>query len=203
MTYLKRICGLALVGIAVVMAAGATSASATVLDCNGSPCDPHGTIHIEIEYSLEDPEPIFVHMPIGAIECTGETYHYTIANPGSSVDTPSLPLLALNTSNCNATVTTLAKGTWQIHTSGSANNGTITSTGTETTIEFVGFHCIFKTSNTDLGTLTGSATTKSKATVDLSGTLPRTGGRSGAFCGSTAAITGSLSVTSPTSLNVT
>lgn len=70
------------------------------------------------------------------------------------------------------------------------------------TVEVSGFHCIYKTSSTDIGTLTGSANTESNPTLDIEATIPRTGGRSGAFCGSTAKWTGSYKVTAPNPLNV-
>jgi len=90
-------------------------------------------------------------------------------------------------------VTVITKGSLEIHTreTGVTESGTLTSSGSEVTVEFLGFHCIFKTSSTDIGTLTANG---GNATFDIAATIPRTGGRSGAFCGSTAQWTGSYSV---------
>ena len=82
------------------------------------------------------------------------------------------------------------------------NEGTITSTGAEITLEAFGCHCIFGTNATDLGKFTGSAKTGGAATLDAVATIPRTAGRSGAFCGSTAQLTGSAEVTKPNPLNI-
>jgi hypothetical protein len=70
------------------------------------------------------------------------------------------------------------------------------------TVELLGLHCIFNTSNTDIGTFTGSANAGANATLDIEATIPRTGGRSGAFCGSSAQWKGSYKVTSPKPLAV-
>jgi hypothetical protein len=101
-------------------------------------------------------------------------------------------------------VTVLQKGILEVHTRNASadNNGLFTSSGTEVTVEFFGTHCIFKTQNTTVGTLTGSSTTGRTATLDIQATIPRTGGRSGAFCGATAALTGSVTVTKPDWLDI-
>ena len=50
---------------------------------------------------------------------------------------------ALSFTECNVTVTVLAKGTLSV-TGAGGNNGSLSSSGTEVTVEFAGFHCIFK-----------------------------------------------------------
>ena len=67
-----------------------------------------------------------------------------------------------------------------------------------------GFHCIFETSpsGTDIGTLTGSAIAKGTATLDIEATIPRVGGSSGFFCGTTAQWTGAYQFNSPDPLNI-
>jgi hypothetical protein len=100
-------------------------------------------------------------------------------------------------------MTVIANGTLEFHVTAGTPDGTVTSSGTELTIEFFGTHCIFKTNSTDIGRLTGATTTGAEhATIDLGGNLPRTGGRSGAFCGSNLQLTGSYRITTPTNLNV-
>jgi hypothetical protein len=142
--------------------------------------------------------------PFGTIECTGSSISAKTSNTGGASETVNATVEALTFTGCSATVTVLAKGTLEIHTQeGSANNnGSITSTGAEVTIEKAGVHCIYKTSSTKIGTLTGSATTGKTATYDIAATVPRTGGKAGVFCGSTGEWKGSYKVTTPDVLNV-
>ncbi|HEX5527278.1 MAG TPA: hypothetical protein VFX44_08820 [Solirubrobacterales bacterium] len=143
--------------------------------------------------------------PIGKLECNSAVSGKT-ENAGGSTETVKGPIESLSFTNCTSGVvpTVITKGTLEIHTSGETanDNGTLTSNGTEVTVEAFGFHCIFKTTNTDIGTVTGSATTGGSATLDISATIPRSGGRAGAFCGSSAPWTGSYKVTTPSTLNV-
>jgi hypothetical protein len=113
---------------------------------------------------------------------------------------------AFNFLACNEAMvwTLINRGVLEFHTSGSSsnNNGLLISSGTEWTEEREGMHCIYRTSNTTLGTVTGSALTGGNATLDIEATIPRVGGRSGSFCGSGVQLTGSYKFTSPTVLNV-
>ena len=147
-----------------------------------------------------------LHPPIGDIECSGSGVEGTITNAGGSTSTVSGPITKekLTFTGCNATVKVLAEGSLEIHTKTASadGNGLLTGSGNEVTVEFAGFHCIFKTSGTTLGTVTGSSNTGGNATLDIEATIPRTGGRSGAFCGSTAQWTGSYKVSSPSFLDV-
>lgn len=92
-------------------------------------------------------------------------------------------------------------GTLEIHAGTTTGNGTVTSTGLTTTFhETIIGTCSFKTSATDIGTLTGSNVTKSNATLDLKGTLAVEG--SNPFCGSAATWEGSFKVVTPSTLEV-
>jgi hypothetical protein len=202
MKYIKML-GLAAVAAAALMAfVGAGTASATTLTgtgCAVSHCAIGTTIASESEGTTE------LHPPIGSINCKKSTVSGKTTTTGAAAETVKGNIEVLTFTECNATVTVLKKGTLEIHTENSAsanNNGTLTSSGAEVTVNYVGFHCIFTTNNTDLGTVTGSANTKGNATLDISTTIPRTGGSSGAFCGTTAQWTGAYRVTSPASLNI-
>ena len=140
-----------------------------------------------------------LHPPLGEISCEESKLEGKTTNQGGPTETVKGTIEALTFTNCNATVTVLKKGTLEIHTSGEGanNNGTLTSSGAEVTVSF-GFHCIFSTNNTSIGTLTGG----SPATLDIEAEIPRTGGTSGAFCGSSAEWTGAYEVTAPSTLNV-
>ena len=98
-------------------------------------------------------------------------------------------------------------GSLEIHTTvnakgeteGVTGNGTLTSTGTEITINStsIGVSCTYKTSATDIGTVTGGT----PATLNInSAVIPRTG--DSIFCGSSGKWTGSYKVTSPATLLV-
>ena len=199
MKYVKMF-GLAALAAALMAFVAAGTASATELDGPGGAMVTTGT---SITAAAEGTTTL--HPPIGDISCTASTVAGKTGNTGSSTETVSGALSSLTFTGCNATVTVLKPGSLEIHTqeTKSNNNGTLTSSGAEVTVVFLGFHCIFSTSNTDIGTLTGSANTGKTATLDISAKIPRTGGTSGAFCGSTAEWTGNYSVTSPDTLNVT
>lgn len=199
---MKHLKTLALVGVLAGLMAfvSAGSASATVLTCGPSIC-PAGTfIHADSEGHIE------FHPPIGTIEC-GMTVEGVTTNVGSSTETVKGNFKSHVFTTCNAEVKIIANGSFEIHTekepSPANNNGTVTSSGTQFTIVFAGFHCIFGTNKTHLGTITGSANTGGTATWHLENTtIPRTGGSSGIFCGGEMHITGSLLIDTPMVLNV-
>jgi len=68
-------------------------------------------------------------------------------------------------------------------------------------VQAFGFHCIFGTgAGTDIGTVTTNTASGGAATLDIGATIPRTGGTSGVFCGSTAQWTGTYKTTVPATL---
>jgi hypothetical protein len=195
MKYAKMF-GLAALAAALMAFVAAGTASATELD------NATGMVTTGSTISAVNEGTVVLHPPIGDIECNKSLVSGKTTNTGGASETVKGNIESLTFENCNATVTVLKKGTLEIHSSGS-NNGTLTSSGTEVTVNYLGFHCIFSTSSTDIGTLTGSKTTGKTATFDISATIPRTGGTSGFFCGSTAQWTGSYEITNPDTLNVT
>jgi hypothetical protein len=192
--------GLAAIAAAALMAVvGVGSASATRLTAPDGTFAPAGTL---ITAEVEVGTSVILHPPFGDIICEKSHVEGKTSNAGSTTETVKGTISTLSFTSCNATVTVLKPGSLEIHWI-SGNDGTVTSSGTEVTVEFFGTHCIFATSNTDIGTLTGATTTKTEhATFDISATIPRTGGRSGAFCGSTAKWTGNYTITTPKNLNV-
>lgn len=205
MKYLK-ILGLVAIAAAALMAfASAGTASATELTCTNAE-------HIEVMCSVGtvihavNEGRIIWHPPFGAIECSESTIEGSTTNTGGGTETIKVSISTISWGSCNATITVLRKGSLEIHTKGtSATEGTVTSTGTEVTTEFIGTHCIYNTNGTDIGTLTGSTAPTINgrtATIDLEATIPRTGGRSGAFCGSTAQWTGAYEIDKPDWLGV-
>ncbi|HEX5526832.1 MAG TPA: hypothetical protein VFX44_06490 [Solirubrobacterales bacterium] len=204
--------------VAVAAAAwlGVAMSSATTVDCGASACKAGTDFHANAESETELLNKVTLHPPIGTVECAASTTTLKLQEQGVGPNPAKASVSELSFEVCNATVKVLQTGSWDIHTdytveenglvqirTTSNNVGTVTSTGMEVTIELSGFHCIFKTNSTLLGRLTGSAVTKGTATLDIGATIPRTGGRSGAFCGSTAQMTGAYQFTSPGTLDIT
>jgi hypothetical protein len=194
MKYIKML-GLAAVAAAALMAfVGAGSASAAELTCNGSPCAIGATIH-----SVSEGKAV-LDAPFGNVECES-TVHGEVTKNGEAgkpavgqiTETPG-PNTGLNWTNCGGdTVTTLKAGTLSIESSGE-----VKSSGARVTVVHLGVHCIFETSNTKVGTLSGGTTAK----LTISATIPRVGGSGGVFCGSSAPWTGSYMVNTPHTLTV-
>ncbi|HKF81637.1 MAG TPA: hypothetical protein VKB23_01595 [Solirubrobacterales bacterium] len=137
------------------------------------------------------------------IECNS-VVEGAFENPGEGPAKASISSLTWSNCTNNWSVTTLTKGSLEFHNIAGTENGTVTSTGTEITAtqSGSGLHCIYKTSNTDIGTLTSSTKTGGNATLDISATIPRTGGSSGFFCGTAGTWTGSYKVSTPSTLYV-
>jgi hypothetical protein len=197
MKYIKTLGALAL-ALTALIAVGGSSASATELTCNGVRC-PVGTL-----LHGESAGAIVLHPPFGEIKCNRATSEGTVTSAGSATTTPTGKTSFTEYKECNATVTVLKAGSGETHTAGASNNGNglITSSGSEVTVGFFGTHCIFSTNNTQVGEFTGSNNTGGTARFDIKATIPRTGGSSGVFCGSTAQMTGSVIMNSPDNLVV-
>ncbi len=194
MKYLKML-GLAAIAASALMAFAGT-ASATLLT---SPAGTALTVGKVIHAVTPAGTHAVLDSPIGKIECNS-TVQGSITNAGGGVPTKSVEgnLTTLSFTGCTtATVHVLKNGTLKITSSG-GGKGALTSTGAEVTVETFGLHCIYSTNGTPIGTVTGG----SPAKLAISAEIPRTGGKSGAFCGSTAPWTGSYNVTSPNPLFV-
>ena len=140
------------------------------------------------------------------VSCRGASFSGETSTTGTSTETVKVKLTAIDFQECGSWLfEVLQPGALEIHTeeTNSNNDGVVTSTGTEVTTEGFGLHCIYKTNATRFGTITGSANTGGAATLDIEARIPRTGGRSGAFCGSEAEWTGSYTITNPGALNIT
>ena len=192
MKYVKMM-GLLAVAAAALMAFVGTASATTITSPTGSPYT--GNIHAE----SHSPKTI-LHGEALTVECEESTVGGSIATHGASV-TASGGISTLDFNKCNYEVTVLNKGSLEAHTT-KPGHASLTSTGAEITIHGpFGINCLYKTSNTPLGTLTDSHTTGGHATFDIdSALIPRTG--HSAFCGSFGEWTGSYTVTNPTRLYV-
>lgn len=183
------------VAVALTALAGVASASATVLTCgSGARCAEGTTLKAASESKA------VLDTSVGNVECES-TVEVTPEN--TIGETVHGPISSLGFTGCGSdTVTVLANGSLSIAAISGTSNGSLTSTGTRVTVVHLGVHCIYETSSTKIGTVTGSTSTGSNATFDVSASVPRVGGTGGAFCGSSASWTGSYEVTSPNPLDV-
>jgi hypothetical protein len=139
--------------------------------------------------------------PIAKIECSS-----TLAGevkPPSAGGPVSIPLTSLSFTGCTNSwhMTVVSPGSLEVHAIAGSKNGTVTWSGATIVGTRFGVECRYATSNTHIGTLTGSTTTSATATIDLSGKLPFHSGSS--FCGEgLTSFTGSYSVLTPDYLDV-
>ncbi|MGN6215469.1 MAG: hypothetical protein ACTHN7_00705 [Solirubrobacterales bacterium] len=199
MKYLRAF-ALAALAAAMMALAYTSTASATVIDGSGGVLKP-GT-----ESTAESEGKVVFDAPFGNIECK-ETVAGTTTNEGSSTETVKGTYSEMSFTSCNSgnTVKTLHPGSAEVHTAGieSNNDGILTTTGVEVEVVHLGVQCIYSTNQTEIGLVTGSATTGGDSEIDIKATIPRTGGSGGAFCGSSAPMTGKVIVTSPSTANIT
>lgn len=190
MRYLKMLGVVAVVAAGLMAFTGVASAT-TLTSPKGTTYT--GTIHAESEgIALEG---TFV-----TATCNLGTFHGTIESHGPSV-TSKIKLSGGGYALCGFQHYVLKSGFLEIHTDSSTadGHGTVTSTGMEITLASSVGHCVFTTSNTDLGTITGSDT--GNAVWDTNGAvIPRTSGSF--FCGSSGTLTGRFTFTTPSTLSV-
>lgn len=190
MKYFKLL-ALAAVVMGGLMAVG-TTASATNLT------SPNGTTYtgsFQAESSGISWEGAYT-----TIMCVNSTLGGTVESHGMSA-TVGIKLSSLTFTGCNFPFTVSKPGSLEIHTTGSTanGNGTITWSGMELSIHSSVGTCIFTTSSSDVGQLTGSDV--GKAQWDLNeAKINRTGGNF--LCGSTSTLTGNYTVTTPSTLTV-
>ena len=124
--------------------------------------------------------------------------HRSVSTHGSGV-TVSGPISALSFTGCTGTwtVSVTNGGSLEAHATGGGNATLTSSAATVVAVnDSLGITCRYKTENTDIGTLTGAASSTSHATLDISASIPFHSGS--IFCGSGAsAWTGSYTVTTP------
>lgn len=189
MKYLKM---LGLMAIALVaLTAFASPASATTLT---SPAGTHLPVGTTIHAVSKGH--VVLDSAIGKIECNSTLEGNTTTTGGlfkEKTTDVEMANSSLSFTGCTtALVKVLKPGTLTIN-SGGGGNGTLVSNGAEVTVETFGVHCIFATSGNTIGTVTGG----NPAVIEISATIPRTGGGGGVFCGSSAPWTGSYEVTKP------
>ena len=133
--------------------------------------------------------------------CTeGKTKGKT-SNAGSSSETVKGNFEAWTWGGCSTTVDALSLGSLEVHWIAGTNNATLTGSGSTWTYDIFGVSCAYGTgTGTDLGTLTGSATSTSKATIDVATVISKQQG--GFLCPSDVRWTASYVITEPVPLYV-
>lgn len=190
MKYVKML-GLAALTAVAAMAFAATASATSLTSPEKSTYT--GEIAAEVQGGG-----IVTHNSVETFTCQTSTAKGKVESHGAST-TVKGAISSWNLSNCNnSTFTVLKLGTLEVHAT-SGGDGTLTSNGME--IKAVGpmMTCIYTTSNTDIGILTGSNSENATALVD-SAKVPRTGGS--ALCGAYGELTGEYEVTSPGTLYV-
>lgn len=178
MKYLKML-GLAAVAAAALMAfVGSSTASATVLckvpgtgtttgtTCPAGEAYPSGTT---VKAQLVAGTVAKLTTSFKTVECKKSTTEgATSAEEATQLTGPEG---TLTFSECNCEVVVLHAGTVSTEWLAGTHNGTQRSSGSETTTTcstlFGNVHCIYTTSNTDLGTLTGGNPAKLDASAEV------------------------------------
>jgi hypothetical protein len=186
---MNRLKTVALFTIPLALLASTAGASANTLTSQiGTPYT--GTIKAQSEGT------ILLHGPFTTVSCES-TIEGKVEQHGAGV-TVAGKVASLAFAKCNYPVKVLNAGSLEIHAL-AGGKGTVTSSNAEITIETSIAICLFKTSGTDIGTLTDSSITGENARLDIEGaSIPRTG--HSFFCGSSGTLTGSYKVTTPSAL---
>jgi hypothetical protein len=192
----KHLKMLTLVIVSAVALLASASASATQLT------SPNGTVYTGT-FQAQSTGALDWHGSFSTIKCNKSALEGSVASHGSTATT-KITLSSLSFSECNFVFKVLKPGSVEIHTANSTlndGNGTITSNGMELTIETSIASCLFTTKfeGTDVGVITGSDTGKARWDIN-SAAIPRTG--HSIFCGSSAILTGSYEITTPSTLTV-
>jgi hypothetical protein len=196
MKYLKMLGLLAIAAAALTAFAGTASASTLT--------SPTGTAATSLTMTAGATSVDFAFV---TVTCQSSHVTGSVTSQGAS-QTVKANITAFTFSNCNYPVHVKKFGSLELHavtkTAPHATcavnycNGTLTSSGTEVEITTSIGSCVFTTTNTSLGTVTGTDTTGGNAKLDIQASIPRTGGSF--LCGASYTWTGSYNVTSPATL---
>lgn len=195
-----RIPVIALLAVASsVLWMAAATASATDLTYAPNPAELPVSVYTSTIAAASEGH-VTLNNPIAKVECAS-TLEGKVESHGAGV-TVKGNVSTLSFSSCTNSwhVTTVSAGSLEVHETGTGD-GTLTSSGATVEATRLGVTCRYATSSTAIGTLTGSFTTGTNATIDLSGSIPFHSGSG--LCGAGAVgWTGSYVVTTPSLLAV-
>lgn len=135
---------------------------------------------------------ISMHGSFQTISCGHSAMEGKVESHGAAV-TAEGNLSSFSLTSCNYAVTVKKPGKMVFHAT-SGGNGTLTWTGAEWVMHTSTGECVFTTSGTPLGTVTGGT----GAQLHVEASIPRTGGSF--FCGSSMEWTGNYTFTTPSTL---
>lgn len=198
MKYLKML-SLAAVAAAALMAfLGAGTASATVIcknNLNTTACSEKYPVGTKGTASLAAGTTAVLETTAGEalVTCTESVISSTLENAGSATTTVKSGVSTMTFANCNLPVVVLKGGSAELHHIAGTDNGTLTTFGTEVTVQIFGTTCVYGSgSGLDVGITVGG----NPGSMQLSTVFPRI---SGSFiCPADARFTGKYVATSPT-----
>lgn len=180
--------------VSVALLAGAAVASATVIT-NGEPGAYTGAVKAAAVGS------VVLHGP-AEVTCKKSILEAAIESDGSAVKAEG-KVSSLTFGECGTADVTVEGGGSLAIAATSGGNGTLTSSSAKIKVQFtsLGITCVYATSGTDLGTVTGTNTTESSAALDIS-SAPITKTEGSFLCGSTGTWSGTYEVTTPSVMAV-
>jgi hypothetical protein len=199
MRYFKTL-GLAAVAVAALMAfVGAGTASATVIcknNLNTEKCSEPYPVGTKGTASLAAGTTAILETTAGEtlVTCTESTISSTLENAGSATTTVKSGVSTMTFGKCTVPVVVLKGGSAELHHIAGTDNGTLTTFGTEVTVNTIFFgSCVYGSGNgLDVGTTIGG----NPGSMTLSTVFPKISG--GIACPSDARFTGKYVATSPT-----
>jgi hypothetical protein len=197
MKYLKMFALAVVAAMALMAVVGIGTASATTLDGSGG-----AMLSVGAEIDLSAKGSVAIESTDGSTvyaTCGSSTIEVRTTNTGSDLGEPVTSNTEVWTwAECTATVDTVKRGTLSFKAT-SGINGTAVSAGAEITVQAgLAGSCTYGAgAGVTLGTLTGGT----PGLLSENAALTKTGG--GLLCAETIRITGSFTVTAPTSLAVT
>lgn len=199
MKYLKMLALAAIAAVALMAFVGAGSASATVI-CQTEPVGgvcPEGWDYLagtKGDASLT--ESLILETTGGTVldTCKGSTVQSSLENTGGVTATVRSGLSSLTLTECTKTTDTINPGSAELHWIAGTNNGTLTTIGTEVTVNTIFGSCVYgaKATGTDYGTTVGG----NPGSLTINTLIPKISGT--LACPAEARLTGKYVATSPT-----
>jgi hypothetical protein len=162
MKHLKMLGAAAAAAVALMALLGGSTASATVLcKTETNPCSAvYPAVTTEFKADLASAQSIFELADEEHLEfsrCSKETFTASISNAGSWFSTVVAPVTALEFSECVGFTKSVTIGSLEVHSIAETNDGTVTVSELEITVNLAGVDCKWRATNADLGILEGGS----------------------------------------------
>jgi hypothetical protein len=199
MKYLKMLGVTAVAAMALMAFAGAGSASATKLCTNNLSttfCSAHEPIGTTVEATLSGTSILETTGGTVLDTCTGSTVKGKTSNTAATGEPVKVKVETLSWLNCTRTTHTLKTGELQIHHIANTDDGTLTATGIQWTVQTIFGSCVYgPVGSLDLGTVHGG----NPAVITINTIVPKLSGT----CPSEARLTAHYTITTPKPLYIT